>query len=29
MGYKSNIIYKEKKRELFIFTGKIEKKKNL
>lgn len=27
MGYKFNIIYKEKKRELFIFTGKIEKKK--
>lgn len=27
MGYKFNIIYKEKKRELFIFTDKIEKKK--
>lgn len=27
MGYKFNIIYKEKKRELFIFTGKIGKKK--
>ena len=27
MGYKFNIIYKEKKKELFIFIGKIEKKK--